>query len=431
LEVFITRHGPIMNEVLGDLGDAEPLALRWTALEGLWLFRSVLWINLASNWDEFREALSYWEAPSQNFVYADAEGNIGYQTPGKIPIRVPGHEGVVPVPGWTGEYEWQGFIPFEELPYVFNPPTGFVATANNKVVPDDYPYLLTHDWSPRYRAQRISDLLAADDSVTMEDMRDIHAQTYSLPAEALRPYLLAVEPEGDMERQALELVRDWDLYMETDRAGASIYHVWYWFMVRNTFGDEMDDSMLEAYLGSPNAHMPAMEALVPETNSPWFDDKGTAQIEICDDMAKQSLADAVGWLSEHYGDDPAKWEWGRLHSKTFVHQPLGQSGIGLLENLFNSKTIAARGDPFTVDAAWFSFNAPCTMSGGASQRYIADLSDLGNSLIIHTTGQSGHLFHRHREDFISMWESVEYHPMIMSREAAEANAEGTLRLTPP
>ena len=106
-------------------------------------------------------------------------------------------------------------------------------------------------------------------------------------------------------------------------------------------------------------------------------------------------------------------------------------GIGLMEKLFNSKMVPARGDPFTVDAAWFSFNAPFAMSGGSSQRYIADLSDLSNSVIIHTTGQSGHLFHRHREDFIAMWEAVEYHPMIWSREAAEANAEAALRLTPP
>ncbi len=431
LEVLITRHGPIMNQVLGDLGDAEPLALKWTALEGMRLFRAVLQINLATNWDQFREALSYWDAPSQNFVYADLEGNIGYQTPGKIPIRAPGHEGMVPVPGWTGEYEWQGFIPFEELPYVFNPPTGFVATANNKVVPDDYPYLLTHDWVAPYRAQRIADLLAADESVTVEEMRDLHAQTYSLPAEALRPYLLAVQPEVDLEKQALDLVRAWDLNLEADRAGASVYEAWYWFLVQNTLGDELSDDLLEAYLGNGSLHVPMMVGLMAQADSPWFDDVTTSQVETRDDIARQSLADAVAWLSERYGDRPKRWEWGQLHSKTFVHQPLGQSGIGLLENLFNSKTIPARGDGFTVDAAGFSFNDPFTMGGGASQRYIADLSDLDNSRIIHTTGQSGHLFHRHREDFITMWQKVEYHPMLFSRQAVEANAEATLTLTPP
>jgi penicillin amidase len=431
LEVIVTRHGPIMNEVLGDVGDAQPLALQWTALEGSYLFRAVLQINLASNWEEFRQALRHWDAPSQNFVYADVTGNIGYQMPGKIPIRVPGHEGMVPVPGWTGEYEWQGFVPFEELPYVLNPSSGFVVTANNKVVPDDYPYLLTHDWSASYRALRISDLLAADDSLSIEDIRDIHAQTYSLPAEALRPYLLAVQPAGSLEREALDLVRAWDLYLEADRTGASVYETWYWFLAQNTLRDEMDDDLLEAYLGHGSAHVPMMTALMTDDDSPWFDRADTSHVETRDEIARQSLADAVTWLRERFGDDPAGWEWGRLHTKTFVHQPLGQSGIGLLEGLFNSPTIPARGGAFTVDAAGFSFTEPFAMGGGVSQRYIADLSDLSNSRIIHTTGQSGHLFHRHRQDFIAMWEGVEYHPMIWSREAAEANAEATLTLTPP
>lgn len=431
LEVYTTRHGPIMNDVLGDLEDAEPLALQWTALEGTRLFHAVMLINLATDWDEFRHALSFWDAPSQNFVYADIDGNIGYQSPGKIPIRAPGHQGSVPVPGWTGEYEWRAFIPFDELPSVFNPPTGFIATANNKVVPDDYPYHLAYEWAAPYRAQRITDLLAADDRVTVEDMQGIHAQTYSLPAEALRPYLLAAQPESNLEARALDLVKAWDLYLEADRTGASVYEVWYWFLVQNTLRDELGDDLMDEYLGYANMHVPVMVALMAQADTAWFDDTTTPQVETRDDTVQLSLADAIAWLSERYGDQPNKWEWGRLHPKTFVHQPLGQSGIGPLEALFNSKTVPARGDPFTVDAAWFDFTEPFAMGGGASQRYIADLSDLDNSRMVHTTGQSGQLFHPHREDLIAMWQNVEYQPMIFSREAAEANAEATLSLTPP
>ncbi len=430
LNVFLTRHGPIMNQVIGELQDAEPMALRWTALEGGYLFRAVTLINLATNWDEFRQALSYWDVPSQNFVYADIEGNIGYQSPGKIPIRVPGHQGLVPVPGWSGEYEWQGFIPFDELPSVFNPPTGFVATANNKVVPDDYPYHLAYEWAAPYRAQRITDLLAADDSITFDDMRNIQAQTYSLPAEALRPYLLAVEPENDLQAQALAQVEAWDLYNEADRPGASVYQVWYWFLVQNSLVDELGTDLMQEYLTYPFAHVPMMVDLMAQADSPWFDDISTPQAETRDDIARRSLADAVAWLSERYGNAPERWEWGRLHTMSFVHQPLGQSGIGLLESLFNSKPIPARGDNFTVDAASFSFDQPFTMNHGASQRYIADLSDLDQSQTVHTTGQSGQVFHLHREDFISLWQNVEYHPMLFSRAEVEANAAETLTLMP-
>ena len=430
LDVLITHHGPIMNEVMGDLDEAEPMALQWTALESGDLFRAVVLLNLAADWEGFRQALSYWDVPSQNFVYADVDGNIGYQSPGKIPMRVAGHQGLVPVPGWTGEYEWRGFIPFNELPSVFNPATGFVATANNKVVPDDYPYHLAYEWAAPYRAQRITDLLAADDEITGEDIRDIQAQTYSLPAEALRPYILAIEPEGDLQTEALAQLRAWDLYNEPDQAGASVYQVWYWFLVRNTLADELGEDLMEEYIGHSSIHVPMMVDLVRQADSLWFDDVTTPQVETRDDIVRRSLSDAVAWLSERYGDTPERWEWGRLHTMTFVHQPLGQSGIGVLESLFNSKPIPARGDNFTVDAASFSFSQPFGMIHGASQRYIADTLAWDDSQTVHTTGQSGHLFHPHREDFIPLWQDVEYHPMPFTRQAVEASAASTLTLVP-
>ena len=430
LDVLITRHGPIMNDVIGDLEGAEPMALRWTALDVSNLFRSVLLLNLATNWDQFRTALSFWDVPSQNFVYADVDGNIGYQSPGRIPVRAPGHQGLVPVPGWTGEYEWLGFISFDELPNVFNPPTGFVATANNKVVPDDYAYHLAYEWAAPYRAERITDLLTADDSITQEEIRDIQAQTYSLPAEALRPYLLDIEPENDLQTRALAQLEAWDLYNETDRTGPSIYQAWYWFLVQDTLADELGDDLMHEYLGYASTHVPMMEDLMGQADSPWFDDVTTSQVETRDDILRRSLGHAVAWLSEHHGDAPEQWEWGKLHTMTFVHQPLGQSGIGLLENLFNSKPIPARGDNFTVNAASFGFNDPFAMAHGASQRFVADLSDLDRSRMVQTTGQCAHLFHPHREDFIPLWQDVESHPMLFSRGAVEANADATLTLVP-
>lgn len=444
LDVLVTRHGPIMNAALDLPEDAEPLALKWTALEGGRIFRAVTLINLASNWDEFRHAVSFWDVPSQNFVYADVDGNVGYQSPGLIPIRESPHQGLVPVPGWSGEYEWKGYIPFDELPSVLNPPCGFIATANNKVVPDDYPYHLAYEWAAPYRAQRITDLLAADDDVTMEDIRNIHADTYSLPAEALRSHLLAIEPENELQALALAQVEAWDLRNEADRPGASVFQVWYWSLVANTLGDELvgeadegatedQDSLLDRYLRSFN-NMPMMVELMDQAGNPWFDDVTTPETENRDDIARRSLSEAVTWLSERLGKSPEKWAWGRLHTMTFVHQPLGQSGIGIIEGLFNSKSIPARGSGYTVDAASFEVTEdeeqPFVVRSGVSQRQIIDLSDLDASLSIHTTGQSGQLFHPHREDFISAWQDVEYHPMLFSRTAVEANAESALRLEP-
>ena len=173
-----------------------------------------------------------------------------------------------------------------------------------------------------------------------------------------------------------------------------------------------------------------MIEMMADADASWFDDVETAQVETRDDIARQSLQDAVAWLSKELGDEPAKWEWGKLHSMTFVHQPLGQSGIGIIEDIFNSKTIPARGDSLTVNAASYKSGDSFKMTHGVSQRMIVDMSDLENSRSIHTTGQSGQVFHRHREDFIDMWQNVEYHPMLFGRPAVEANAKSTLTLMP-
>ena len=429
IQVLSTHHGPIMNDALGDLKGAEPLALRWTALESGRLFESVPRLNTAGNWDEFREALRYWDAPSQNFVYADVDGNIGYQSPGLIPIRAAYHQGLMPAVGWTGEYEWGGFIPFDELPSVYNPPAGFIATANNKVAPDEYPYHIAYEWAAPYRAQRITDLLLDDSSITLEDMREIHGQTYSLPAEVFQPILATLEPTDELQAAALEQATQWDRYCSADCTGASVFQVWYWFLVQNTLGDELGD-LLEAYMPNQYIHVPMMAVMVGQRENEWFDDITTSKRETRDDIAGRSLADATEWLRERLGDAPTKWEWGKLHTMTFVHQPLGQSGIGILERIFNSKTIPARGDNLTVDAAAFQFGESFEMTHGVSQRMIVDLNDLGNSRSIHTTGQSGQVFHPRRTDFIDLWQNVEYHPMLFDRLAVAEHADGTLRMVP-
>lgn len=436
LDIYLTQHGPLLNKALERFGN-EPLAFRWTLYESETLLKSLMLINLATNWDEFYEALRYWDAPGQNFVYADVEGNISYHATGKIPIRVAGHQGLVPVPGWTGEYEWQGFVPFDELPYAVNPSTGFLVTANNKIVSDDYPYLLAYDWYPGYRAKRITDLLAADDQITLEDMQRIHADTFSLPAEMLRPYLLALQPQNERQAQALEEVRAWDLHLEADRVGASIYQVWYLFMLRNTIDDELGEDFTEEYMAGNyhrhgSMHLPMMVNLMAEPEDPWFDDSNTPEIETRDDIAQRSLAEALDWLGERYGEDMESWQWGRLHTVKFVNIPLGRTGIPPIDWLFNSPTMPARGDNFTVNGASFDLTRPFTMIHGSSQRMVVDMSALDNSLSVFPPGQSGLGQHKHYQDQVQMWQNVEYRPLLFSRQAVEADAQKeVLTLTPP
>ena len=215
-----------------------------------------------------------------------------------------------------------------------------------------------------------------------------------------------------------------------------MYQAWYWFLLRNTLDDELGEDLAALYLaGQYERHgtfqVPLMIDLMSRPNDPWFDDKATPPVETRDDIVHRSLADGIAWLKERYGADPAQWTWGRLHTLTLVEQPLGQSGIPPLSAIFNSATIPARGDNFSVDGASFRYNNPFVMVHGASQRQVVDLGNLANSFAIQTTGQSGQIFHPHRSDFISMWQNVEYHPMLFDKDQVEAAAEGVLTLTPP
>jgi penicillin amidase len=426
--VPLTHHGPIISDVVEGL--TEVLAFRWTALEPNRMIDSVMLLDRASNWDEFRAALTLWAVPSQNFVYADREGNIGYQAPGLIPIRAEGHTGLVPVPGWTGEYEWQGYIPFEELPTVFNPSTHFIITANNKVVSDGYQHHLGSDWAVGHRAERATALLQEKDLLSIDDFQRIHGDTYSIPGEIFTPYILQIEPEGFLQERALNEIRDWDYYNNADSTGAAILEVFYLELVENTFADELGEELFAEYVEASEWHHIALESMITEAENSWFEDVDTPEKETRDDIVVRSFADALDYLGNRFGDVPHAWTWGRLHAITFVHQPLGQSGITPLEMIFNRGPVEVGGSGYTVNAASFKPSDPYATVHGVSQRLIVDLSNLDNSLSTHATGQSGLPFNKHYDDMIALWQGVKYHPMLWSREGVEQNMEGLLILEP-
>ncbi len=429
--ILLTRHGPIINA--DKLATEQPVALRWTLQDGNRLFNSIQGINLATNWDEFHEAVGLWDVPGQNFVYADVEGNIAYQASGKTPIRVADHLGTIPVPGWTGEYEWQGFVPYDKMPMTLNPPDGYIATANNKITADDYPYVLARDWYPGLRAQRIVDMLKASDKLTLEDMQKIQADTYLLPAEYLRPFLLAIQPENDTQTQAIAKLKDWDLRLDADSSAGAIYEAWFTFLVNNTITDEMGSDLANTYLaGGYQRHssqvVTLMIDLVTKPDDKLWDDINTSVVEKRDDMIRRSLKDGLDFLKQRCGSNLDGWQWGCVHTITFKHQPLGD--VPVLQLFFNSQAIPAAGDRFTVNAAAFNASKPFAMVHGSSQRLIVDLGNLNNSLAIMTLGTSGQVFHPHYMDNVTKWQNVEYNPLLFTQETAQTNAEGVLILTP-
>jgi penicillin amidase len=434
LRIAHTRHGPLVNNWIRRFKDSRPLALSWSAGESDSLIQAILLLNRANNWNEFRHALSLWNGPNLSFVYADVDGNIGFQAAGRIPVRAPLDQGIVPVVGWTGEYDWNGYVPFEGLPQFFNPSDGLIVTANQKPVADDYPYQLGYEFADPYRAIRLNQLLSAGKQITLDDAKAIMGDTYHLPAEALRPHLVNIKPANDLEARAIDELRAWNLKCDPDQVGASIYQVWYRFLVEDTVKDELGPELTEEYLEFYWIHGPVMLRLVDEGTSSLFDDTSTPQVETRDDILRRSLSNAVAWLSRHYGPNPKDWTWGRLHTMSFRHRPIGMADIPVLSRLFSYGPIAAPGcDRFTVNAAWFTWDEPehpYNAIAGTSQRIIMDANDWDRSVAINSSGQSESLFHAHRTDQIPMWQKLQYHPLLYTRKAIETEAESFLKLEP-
>jgi penicillin amidase len=429
LRIASTNHGPLVNEALS-AKELPPVSLRWAAHDGNTLFNALGALDRAQKWSEFKEALRSWTSPSINFTYADVDGNIGYQSTGRIPMRAKGHSGLSPVPGWTGENEWQGFIPHDELPSVTNPTAGFLVTANNKVAPDSYPHYLAFDIGDPYRAQRIAEQLAANPHVSIDDMRALQADSFSLPAKALVPHLLAVKPATELERQALELVKTWNLRFEPESAAASVYYLWYANLLDEIIGDELGPALLKDFRGLAMTQTPMFVRMMAAGNSPWFDDVRTPEKETREIISARAFAKGIAWLKERHGDDPRRWAWGRLHTMTFVHQPLGESGIAPLEWLFNSHKVQSSGEPYSVNATFIDPGVSFAVASGPAQRFIADLSALEQSLSATPIGQSGLLFHPHREDQVELWRRVDYHPMLYQRDPVTKAANELLVLRP-
>jgi penicillin amidase len=427
-EVLVTRHGPVIGPAIR--GEARTLALRSVVPEPAHQIQGMTMLMGARNWEEFRDALRLWPAPSQNFVYADVEGNIGYQLGGLVPVRAKGH-GVLPVPGWTGEYEWTGWVPFDELPSALNPPTNWVATANNKIVDDDYPHFLSALWADSPRQERIVQMLEEKERLSIEDFRRMQGDLLSLPARELAPRMLELEAEDEWSKRALTFVRAWDQTVAADSVGACVFEVFYTHLLRKVLEEKLG-SWSDFYMGRgihplrPHGMFFLVSAswLLSrmKERKKWFAGRGW------NEAMQEALTSAVRELRQLLGDDVSQWQWGRLHRQAFRH-PLGQARA--LSRLFNRGPVPVGGDPNTVwQASYMPYYGYEVTDGTACYRQIIDMGNFDNSLAVIPSGQSGHPGSRHYSDMIGLWARVEYHAMLWERASVERQARGRLVLAP-
>ena len=444
----VTRHGPIINNVVPLTGEnVPPIALRWVGHEPSCIMRAIRKINRARNWNDFVEALRDWTLPSQNMVYADREGNIGYYQPGLIPIRAGGDEsptrlcmGLLPVPGWTGEYEWTGWIPYEELPHVFNPPQHFVATANNKVVGDDYPYFLAYDYANGYRAARITAMLTEKEKLFPDDFARIQCDFYCAPAKDFIAHLRGLKPRDQFESRALDALKTWDYFLTPDSVAGGIYKTMEYFALRRVFADKLGDALVDYYIGvgmhpllAPltsyyDHSLVTLKRILEDEFSDWYKDAATLKVRSRADILALALSDAIAALRKHYGDDMARWAWGNLHRVEFNHTLGAQKP---LDKIFNRASRPMGGDQSTIWQGAYVPRFPIRQAHYApSWRQIIDLANWDNSRAVHVPGQSGHPASKHYDDMIEPWLHGEYHALLWSRARVEEHAQERLMLEP-
>ncbi|NJM17506.1 MAG: penicillin acylase family protein [Richelia sp. RM2_1_2] len=436
--VRYTQHGAILSDVLPSLQKFPKssvnipinyaVSLRWTVLEPSQLITAIQEINRAENWSQFRTAASKFDIAAQNLVYADVDGNIGYQMTGKTPIRKQG-DGRYPVAGWNDQYEWIGYIDFEELPYSYNPSRGYIVTANNAIVDQSYPYVITKDWVHGYRAKRIQEMISDTNKLlTLTDIESIQGDNLDINARDLLPIFKSIDFDDDNLQNARQLLLNWDFQLKIESPASAIFETFWKKLLALTFHDELP---LDYHPDGGDRWYAVVKNLMEQPDNLWWDNRNTPQVENRDEIFKQALVEAVEELENTLGDNPQKWTWGKLHQINFRNVTLGKSGVALIERLFNRGTFAAAGNGETVNAnRWKANQSSFEVTHIPSLRMIVDLASFDNSQAIHSTGQSGHAFNPHYTDMIEPWRDIKYHSMLWEDDKIDRNTKSTLLLVP-
>lgn len=440
MTVSETRHGPVISGALPVIGRAGvdagryAVALAWTALRADDLtVQAGLKMNRARNWNEFLDAARDFGSPQQSMVYADVDGNIGFVAPARVPIRKPDNDlkGLAPAPGWDARYDWAGFIPFDQLPRTYNPASGRILTANEKIVAPDYPHFLTSEWSLPYRARRIRQLLDARSKHGVDSFAQMQRDDVSLAAQELMPMLGQTLPRSPGAAQALEKLRRWDGQMDANRPEPLIFNAWMRTLSWQMFADELGEGLMKDYWEQRNVHQPMVNALANRNGAGrWCAGAGTAAARTCADVLAGSLETALSDLHRRFGGAIDDWRWGAAHFAHAEHRPFGK--VPLLAGIFDIR-VPTPGDTYTVNVGRLSMKdekAPFSNRHAAGLRALYDLSNLENSQFIQSTGQSGHALSRHYRSYVHRWAGGEYIPMKTNRPDVEKNALGILVLTP-
>ncbi|MGW7516599.1 penicillin acylase family protein [Streptomyces sp. NPDC054796] len=484
-----TNNGPVISDrdsELRKVGDEAPVdnaapdrsdgyavSLRWTALSPTKSMEAVFELNKASDFKEFRAAARDFAVPSQNLIYADTKGNIGYQAPGRIPVRGAG-DGRYPAPGWDPRYRWKGYVPQSALPWEYNPDRGYIVTANQAVIDQEkYPYLLTEDWGYGARSQRINDLIQSKvedgGKISMGDMQTMQMDNSSEIAKLLVPYLLKVDVKDKYVREAQKLLEGWDYTQDADSAPAAYFNAVWRNMLMLAFGNKLpkelrvkgdclnvrpsDDSgpiddlegnellVRECGERKPDSAQPdggdrwyeVVRKLIKNPDDEWWKTEGTKRRpgdKNRDELLSHAMKDARYELTAKLGKDIDTWSWGRLHRLMLKNQTIGTNGPGYMQWLLNRGPWDLGGGEAAVNATGWNAAGGYDVTWVPSMRMVVNLGDLDKSRWINLTGASGHAYNSHYTDQTGKWAKGELLPWAFSEKAVEKGTEDKMALTP-
>ncbi len=412
-KVVETHHGPIISDVANY--PEKKVALASTCFEAGPLFRGWFEINKAAGWDDFVNAVKHLASPALNIVYADVEGNIGYWVTGKVPIRSK-EKTMLPYNGFSGEEEWNGFVPFSEMPHCLNPKSGRIISCNHKIVTDDYPYFLGNVWMSGSRAKRVGDLLSEDRKYSLEEMGRFQMDFFCGPGIELQSYFKGLTGLSKKEKQILQIYMNWSGDLTANSIGGCIYQVLRSKLVELLLVKPLGKELMYDFIGKPFHQLLAgitemyghdlnmLMRLLDDENSHWMKEAGGKDV-----LLQKGLTASIHWLENHLGKNQNQWRWGKLHQLLFEH-PVGQKKP--FDKIFNIGPIPIGGDTDTVhQTAFFRERGYEGQLVCPSYRQLIDMSDLSNSLNMMAPGNSGQVSSPHYNDQTDKWMKGEFKKM--------------------
>ncbi len=418
VDLRFTRHGPVIYE---DKTRNRAYALRSISQEpGTAPYLASLSVNRATDWKTFLSALSRWKSPGESFVYADVKGNIGWKVAGFPPVRN-GWSGLLPVPGKSGKYEWQGFLEAEKLPGAYNPPSQFANTSNNNILPPGYKYEIGYDFAAPFRARRVRQVLETGRRFTVADFERLQHDELSLIAQEVVPLLKNVDAVKSADlREAIELLLGWNFQMDKDSAAAALYAVWYSRIPTNTYKPVLPEEIWRI-ANSQTSTVRTIEIL--KTADPKHFGENAKNKR--DEVLLASLREALPIVRQRLGDDMKKWRWGAMHMANLTHPlavPANPNG-----KIFQLPAVERGGDGNTVNA---TSGANFQQTSGASYRQVLDLSDWDNSTATSVPGQSGNPNSKFYSNLLPLWAEGKYFPLLFTKKKIMGNLEEKIQMTP-